>query len=123
MTKRLLEVSVAASVLGRHLRETEMCFGANRCAVDALEHVCCRDSPKAIDQLAVVPAMACPVRPTLRWRASTRGVRAGPEVRQRVQASRDAFVAGRDQVIEFGEKGGNAAGPVRGCWSCQTRRG
>lgn len=123
MAKRWLEVSVAASVSGRHLRETEMRFGAGRCAVDVLEQVCCRDSPKAIDQLAVGPAMACPVRPTLRWRASTRGAKVGPEVRQRVQASRDAFVAGRDQVMEFGEEGGNAAGPVRGCWSCQIRRG
>jgi hypothetical protein len=123
MAKRWLEVSVAALVSVRYLRETEIRFGADRGAVDALEQVGCRDSPKAIEQLAVSPAIACPVRPTLRWRASTRGAKVGPEVRQRLQASRDAFVAGRDQVMEFGEEGGNAAGPVRGGWSCQIRRG
>src|ERR1022692_73236 len=89
-------------------------FGKDRRALDALERARSNNSPKAIEDLAAA----------LQWHAQEDrnfaddlarwSEEAGPEVRQMVQARRDAFVAGRDQVIKFGGEGGNAPGASGG---------
>lgn len=89
-------------------------FGADRRAVEALEQASKTDSPKAIEQLAAALQWHAQEDPIFAADLARWAKEAGPTVQQRVQASRDAFVAGRDQVVKFGGEGGNAPGASGG---------
>lgn len=105
---------VGGGLISGALARIRKVFGADRRAVAALEEARNAASPKAIEQLAAA----------LQWHAQEDrdfaadlvrwADEAGPEIHQRVQAGRDAFVAGGNQVIKFGGEGGNAPGASGG---------
>ena len=103
---------VEASVSGGCLRKTRMRPGADRHAVDAFEQVFCRDSMEATEHVAVAvsSAIVCHGRPKLGWPASPRGARTRSGSPANGEARWGCLMAGRDQVMESGEEGGNAAG-------------